>query len=62
VGFNLILLRGIFIHTKEIMEVGDWKVKLSDITKKEYFQNLINFLNLQAREKKNNLPSQRAMV
>jgi len=34
------------------MEVGDWKVKLSDIPKKEYFQNLINFLNLQAREKK----------
>jgi len=34
------------------MEVGDWKEKLSDIPKKEYFQNLINFLNLQAREKK----------
>ena len=34
------------------MKVGDWKVKLSDIPKKEFFQNLINFLNLQAKEKK----------
>jgi uracil-DNA glycosylase len=56
VGFNLILLRSEFINTKEIMEVGDWKVKLSDIPKKEYFRNLINFLNLQAREKKTIYP------
>ena len=38
------------------MEVGDWKEKLLDIPKKEYFQNLINFLNLQAREKKTIYP------
>ena len=38
------------------MEVGDWKEKLSDIPKTEYFQNLINFLNLQARVKKTIYP------
>ena len=38
------------------MEVGDWKEKLSDIPKTEYFQNLINFLNFQAREKKTIYP------
>jgi uracil-DNA glycosylase len=41
------------------MEVGDWKEKLSDIPKTEYFQNLINFLNLQAREKKTIYPPKR---
>ena len=38
------------------MKVGDWKEKLSDIPKKEYFQNLINFLNLEARDKKTIFP------